>query len=645
MLTIQQSLPGHPSLPSAVRQLVRAFGLITLILGGISLLGWSIGSGFLISIRPNYIPMAPNSALSFVLLGLSLLLLPGKGRRILLTSLAVPVILLSALRTVELVGGIDLGVDHLLLRFPTSKLGLAPTGHMSLFTAIAFVFAGAALVLSCQPKKQRLVNDIAIIFSLVPGFIGIAFLLGYLYGAPLMYGGAAIPVALNTAIAFVATGVGLVLHDLGNEWAARHEAELALRQAYDQMEERVQQRTAEVSAAHQELQKEFSERKQLEKQLLQSQKMEAVGRLAGGIAHDFNNLLTIINGYSELLLQTMPPSDPRFNKVGEIREAGERAKTLIRQLLAFSRRQVLQPRIVSINEIVKGIQKMLQRLIGEDVEVSLSLASSLAPVKADPGQLEQVLLNLAVNSRDAMPQGGRLTIETDNVVLDETYAQSHAEVQPGPYVMMAVSDTGCGMDAETLTHVFEPFFTTKEQGKGTGLGLSTVYGIVEQSGGTLWVYSVPGQGTTFKIYLPAESEPVGVETAEVSRSESLQGTESVLVVEDDEGVRRLTCQILHLYGYKVLEASNGKEALEICRSYGEPIHLTLTDVIMPHIGGRELAEQLVKIRPEMKVLYMSGYTDDTVIHQGLLHEGTPYLQKPFSALSLAQKVRQTLGKK
>jgi signal transduction histidine kinase/CheY-like chemotaxis protein len=645
METSEQLLPRLIRHFPAAAYLVRSLGIVTFALGEAALFGWFIGSTRLTSVHPDYIPMAPNTALCFTLLGLSLLMLPGKRWRKFLTVFAVAVIFLSLLRTIEFVTGVNLDSDHLFFHFPSGRFGLAPIGRMSLFTSIAFVFAGAGLILSAVPKKRRSVNDLAIIFSLAPGFIGLAFLLGYLYGAPLLYSGATIPMALNGALAFVTTGAGLLIHNFGHETAARREVDEALRQAYDQMENRVAQRTTELSTAHQALQKELAERKQVEEQLLQSQKMEAVGQLAGGIAHDFNNLLTIINGYSELLLETMPLTDPQSVKVAEIREAGERAKVLVRQLLAFSRRQILQPRILNLNEVINGIHKMLQRLIGEHIEVSMSLAPALAHVKADPGQLEQVLLNLAVNARDAMPQGGRFTIETANVDLDELYAQTHVGVQPGPYVMMAASDTGCGMDAETLSRIFEPFFTTKEQEKGTGLGLSTVYGIVKQSSGDIWVYSVPGKGTAFKIYLPAVYEPVRTEAVKAFQKELLQGTETVLLVEDEEAVRRLARQILELYGYKVLEASSSQEALEICSSSHELIHLTLTDVIMPRMGGRKLAEQLLKSKPEMKVLYMSGYTDDWVIHQGLLNGSMAFLQKPFSAVALAQKVRGVLDMK
>lgn len=380
-----------------------------------------------------------------------------------------------------------------------------------------------------------------------------------------------------------------------------------------------------------------------EEQLRQVQKMEAIGRLAGGMAHDFNNLLTIIGGYSELLLDgILQPNDPGREAVEEIRKAAERAGGLTRQLLAFSRRQVVAPQVLSINDIIRDMSKMLLRLIGEDIQLSSSLAADLALVRIDPGQLEQILLNLAVNARDAMPRGGRLTLETANVTLDETYTRTHPEVKPGPYVMLAVTDTGCGMDAATQVRIFEPFFTTKEVGKGTGLGLATVYGIVKQSGGSIYVYSEVGIGTSFKVYLPC---------AEVDTCESTQpnapmvrrgGSETLLVVEDDEAVRALTRTVLSASAYNVIEAMDPDDALRQVEERHEPIDLLLTDVVMPGMSGRMLADRLKDSRPEMKVLYMSGYTDDAVVRHGLLEADIAFLQKPFSPDSLIGKVREVL---
>lgn len=388
----------------------------------------------------------------------------------------------------------------------------------------------------------------------------------------------------------------------------------------------------------------ITERKKLEEQFRQSQKMEAIGRLAGGVAHDFNNLLTIIMGYTELLLKQISPLDPIRKDLEEIKKAGKRATSLTRQLLAFSRKQILQPRVLNLNTILADIDKMLRRLIGEDIELIIIPDPTLGSVKADPGQIEQVIMNLVVNARDAMPQGGKLIIETSNVELDEAYTRHHVGVSAGSYVLLAVSDTGYGMDKEIQSRLFEPFFTTKEQGKGTGLGLSTVYGIVKQSGGNIWVYSEPGQGTTFKIYLPRIVE----ETAKplkpgVEPVEPFQAFETILVVEDEEMVRDLICRILQKNGYTVLEAKYGNEALLIGKQYVGPIHLLLTDVVVPGMSGRELAEQLESLHPEMKTLYMSGYTDNTIVHHGMLTVGTAFLQKPFTPDLLVRKVREILN--
>ncbi len=384
------------------------------------------------------------------------------------------------------------------------------------------------------------------------------------------------------------------------------------------------------------------EREKLTAQLIQAQKMESIGRLAGGVAHDFNNLLTVINGYSQWVLDRLSPDDPlRFN-VAEIHKAGERAAELTRQLLAFSRKQVLQPRALNLNHLVEGMRPMLARLVGEDVEVGLTLNAESATLHADPHQLEQVVMNLVVNARDAMPRGGKLMIETALVERDESYAQSHPEAHAGRYVMLAVSDNGVGMAEETRQRIFEPFFTTKGTGKGTGLGLAMVQGIVAQSGGYIDVYSQPGQGTTFKIYLPALVE-AAVDTGRPSVVPALGGTETVLVVEDQAQVRKFAVTTLRAYGYRVIEAGNAGEALSLSDLERGPIHLVLTDVVMPNVGGRELAAHLEQLRPGIKVLFMSGYTGDAVVQQGALEAGAKFIQKPFSPEALAGKVRAVLG--
>jgi len=389
----------------------------------------------------------------------------------------------------------------------------------------------------------------------------------------------------------------------------------------------------------------ITDRKQLEEQFRQAQKMEAVGRLAGGIAHDFNNLLMVIQGYADLLTDRIPSSDPLRRNAEQIQTAAQRATSLTQQLLAFSRKQMLAPKILGVHSVVSDMEKILRRLIGEDIELRVSAAPDLWLVRADRSQIEQVIMNLAVNARDAMPSGGRLTIETANVELDGSFAHSPTVLAPGKYVMLAVTDNGSGMDSKTQAHIFEPFFTTKEKGKGTGLGLATVYGIVKQSGGYIWVYSEPGRGTTFKIYLPRVqgSGTVTGRDRPGAIQESLRGSEVVLLVEDEAGVRELAREYLQLSGYTVLEARDGYVALELANLHAGPIHLLMTDVVMPGISGRELAQRVVKIRPDIKILYMSGYTDQAIVHQGILEGDAILLQKPFSMVTLASKLREILA--
>lgn len=377
-----------------------------------------------------------------------------------------------------------------------------------------------------------------------------------------------------------------------------------------------------------------------EEQLRQAQKMEAVGRLAGGIAHDFNNLLMAITGYSELLLERVGDNEPMWREIDEIRKAGVRAASLTRQLLAFSRRQVLQPKLLDLNTVVLSVERMLRRLIGEDVELVTALGEELGKVKADPGQIEQVIMNLAVNSRDAMPGGGKLVLRTANVDVSKGDASRSFDVPAGVWVMLSVSDTGTGMSEEVKAHLFEPFFTTRE--KGTGLGLATVYGIVRQSGGHVRVDSEPGRGTTMEIYLPRLSGTADLQEETSTPAGFSGGRETILVAEDEDMVRDLVCEILKRSGYTVLEARNGEEALEVAARHLDPIHLVVTDMVMPRMGGHDLAERLVPLRPEMKVLFMSGYTDKVSLHHRVLNREAAFLQKPFGPGTLTAKVREVL---
>ena len=380
-----------------------------------------------------------------------------------------------------------------------------------------------------------------------------------------------------------------------------------------------------------------------EKQLVQSQKLEAVGRLAGGISHDFNNLLTVILGYSDIMKRNLPDGDPLRRNLEEIIRASERAASLTRQLLAFSRKQVMQPKVFDLTTVVSDLGKMLRRMIGEDIELRVTSESDLGNIKADPVQLEQVIMNLVVNARDAMPKGGKLSIEMTNVYLDESYSQDHVSVVPGDYVMLAISDTGCGMDEETRQRIFEPFFTTKEQGKGTGLGLSMVYGIVKQSGGNIWVYSEEGRGTTFKIYFPRVTAAAEEYKRASNGLDMPQGSETILLVEDAEWVRTLAREVLETAGYRVLEAANADAAIRLCDSInGDRIDLLLTDVVMPGMSGNEMSRILLVKHPGMPVLYMSGYTDDAIVQHGVLEAGINFLQKPFTPAALAMKVREVL---
>ena len=394
------------------------------------------------------------------------------------------------------------------------------------------------------------------------------------------------------------------------------------------------------------LQLDLTEQKVLEKQFMQSQKMEAIGMLAGGIAHDFNNLLTVINGYSDLILNKLSIDNPIYKNVAAIRKAGVRAANLTNQLLAFSRKQILQPKVVMVNEIVEKMVQMIDRLIGDNIEVQTRLASDLGQVKVDPVKVEQIIMNLAINARDAMPNGGKLFIATSNASIDKKYARTHPGARTGKYVRLEVTDTGVGIDKETMEHIFEPFFTTKDKARNTGLGLATIYGIVKQSNGYIDVVSQPGEGTTFAIYFPRVDDVIDIEV-DIPASkygDQLKGEETILLVEDAENVRQVIRESLEVYGYHILEAGDGEEALQVATLYNKAIHLVLTDVIMPRMDGYTFVKKLMPIRPEVKVLFMSGYTNETVVREGIVEPGIQFIQKPFNLVELARHIRTILDR-
>ncbi len=419
------------------------------------------------------------------------------------------------------------------------------------------------------------------------------------------------------------------------------EANRELRDAKGKLEDRVRERTEQLAKANASLKAEIEQSKRLEERFLRAQKMEAFGQLAGGVAHDFNNLLTAINGFSEMMLGGIIPVDKHAEYLREIRNAGERATSLTRQLLAFSRKQVIQPVSLNLNDLVRELEKMLRRLIGADIELRTSCEPALGQFKADPGQIEQVILNLVVNARDAMPSGGIVSIQTRNVELDHEYALTHPDIKPGEFIMLAVSDTGIGMDAAIKAKIFEPFFTTKPIGKGTGLGLAVVHGIVKQSGGTIEVYSEPGHGTSFKVYLPRIAEPSSARTFSIGPTPMPRGTETILLVDDEELVRETARLALESVGYTVLAARGIDDALRQCHAHPHNIHLLLSDVVMPKMSGRQLADLVRELRSDIKVLFMSGYTDDAILRHGI-QAGIAFLQKPLTPLALCRKVRDVL---
>ncbi|MGB9435798.1 MAG: PAS domain S-box protein [Candidatus Acidiferrum sp.] len=449
---------------------------------------------------------------------------------------------------------------------------------------------------------------------------------------------------------------GMLVFSAIRDITLQKKAQDELREAKDALETRVQERTAELVTANEALQGEIVQRelamrqrdseqeraRRLEEQLLLSQKMEAIGRLAGGIAHDFNNLLGVILGNAEMMIKSGPPGAPHVERVEQIKLAGEEAASVTRQLLAFARQQVSEPQLLDLNIVLTDLEPLLRRIVEENIRMEMVLARDLGDIKNDRSLLSQVILNLVANARDAMNKGGRLLIETSNTYLGEAYARDHLDVIPGPYVQLSVTDSGEGMDKETVSRIFEPFFTTKEQGSGSGLGLATVYGIVRQSGGHIWVYSEPGRGTTFKIYLPRASGVLDEEAKKNQDEGVSSGTETILLVEDSKLLARVTKDFLASAGYRVLMAAEAAEALHLAEEYPGQIHILLTDVVMPHMNGRELSEELLKKRPEVKVLYMSGHTAGVISQNALLDEDVAFIEKPFTHDGLARKIRQLL---
>jgi signal transduction histidine kinase/CheY-like chemotaxis protein len=669
-----------PRLLAHAKHVSQGASLFVLFVAVLVLVGWMLDLERVKGILPHLATMKANTALAFLAAGGSLWLLNVEGASATRAhrgaqACALIVMLIGLLTLGEYGFHRDLGIDQLLFRDIGAAPGMPWPGRMAAATAACFFVVGAAVLLFGTDawRVARPGQPLALAVMVV-SFLS---LVGYGYGVRALYAIAPFSsVAVHTALSFLVLSVGVLAarpswglmrivasSGVGGATARRlfpavigipfvlgwlrlqgergglygTEFGLALL---------VTSTTIALvilvcwSAAS--LDRADARHRDAEERMRQMQKLEAIGRLAGGVAHDFNNLLTVVRGRTHLLRGLLERDEAAERHVAIIERASDRATALVAQLLAFSRKQVLQPRVLDLNEVIASMEDMLRQLIGEDVALRFVPGVDLGRVKVDPGQVEQIVLNLAVNARDAMPRGGHLTLSTANIELDEAYARAHPGASPGLYVLFAASDSGAGMDEETRARVFEPFFTTKAPGKGTGLGLATVYGIVTQSGGNVWVYSEPGRGTTFKIYFPRIEEAPDVIQGSGPIA-ARHGTETILLVEDEQDLRDLACEILAGHGYTVLTAGDPEEALRLAELHPATIELLLTDVVMPGSSGPQLAERLLARRPAMKILFMSGYTGDAIVHHGVLEPGTPFVQKPFTPETLSQRVRETLG--